>query len=450
MRKMDSAIAAKPIAALALLAFALVLALGIVGQAQAAQGDDSLAAGSAAVTTQNDGTDEETPKLTPATLWLMDSASYYVGNYAESFYEEGISIEGVKSSNTKVLKITKGSSEGNDFRHWLVPRAVGKSTVTVTYKKNGETKTVDAVFSVKKLPNAIKSVTLNGKKLSAPKKTLDFNPVYNFVGKKATVKVSLASGWKIESMSASIYSPGAMEEDDDFDIKNGKAFKFSSKKDVFVRITIAKKASGDAIDPITYYLTISHENAVVLNQSWPNWNQIYIGFPLTGSKNSWNLFYNSAPDAKIYKATSSNGSVLKVTCGSSPAKLKLVAKKPGTSKVTLYYKYKGKKYQTSAKYTVDKMPIAKLFFNGKTVKLSNQSSYDVKNYKKGSAKVKVVPAKGWKVSSIECTSEWSEDVTHPKNGASVKTPNDVTTYWDVTLEGPSGKEFNYSVRSSRF
>jgi len=77
--------------------------------------------------------------------------------------------------------------------------------------------------------------------------------------------------------------------------------------------------------------------------------------------------------------------------------------KPGKSKITLKYKYKGKKYTTSAVYTVRKYPnaVKAVYINGKKVKLKKKSyKYKLKNYKGSKVKVKVVTNKGWKISHI--------------------------------------------------
>ena len=110
--------------------------------------------------------------------------------------------------------------------------------------------------------------------------------------------------------------------------------------------------------------------------------------------------------ATLVSITSSDKKVIKVVKDGTDKTLYagyyLEPRKKGTSVITLTYNYKGKEYTTSRELTVKNYPkpYKKIVVNGKNVKLSkNKYYYAVNKFKKTSAKVKLTPASGWKISN---------------------------------------------------
>ena len=80
--------------------------------------------------------------------------------------------------------------------------------------------------------------------------------------------------------------------------------------------------------------------------------------------------------------------------------------KPGKTKVTLTYKYKGKTYNESKTINVKKFPqvVKKATLNGKNVTKSlKKGYYSNYKYKKGTIQINLKPKKGWKIKRITYT-----------------------------------------------
>ena len=114
----------------------------------------------------------------------------------------------------------------------------------------------------------------------------------------------------------------------------------------------------------------------------------------------------------IIKVTSSDESVVSASISDDilpPYEIIfLKAKKQGTATVTCKYKYKGKVKTEKIKITVYKYvnPVKSIKIDGKEIKnlFNNKDNikYKYKNSKK--AKVSITMKKGWKISSIHCSS----------------------------------------------
>ena len=128
----------------------------------------------------------------------------------------------------------------------------------------------------------------------------------------------------------------------------------------------------------------------------------------------------------------------------------LATYKPGKSKLTLTYKYKNKRYKTSAVYTVKKYPnpIRAIYVNGRKVKLKKKSFQDgLTSFKKSKAKVKLVPSKGWSISETSAYSE-DNDIAF-KNGGTVKIAKKKTCYFYFMLRNQNGELFEYEYYIAR-
>ena len=159
-------------------------------------------------------------------------------------------------------------------------------------------------------------------------------------------------------------------------------------------------------------------------------------------------------NAMLLSVKSSNKKVLKVvkTEGDDLYSYYLVPKKAGKSKITLKYKYKGKTYKLSKTMQVKKYPkpIKKIKINGKTKKPSKYKfSCDTNNYKKTSAKIKITPAKGWKITGGYISQDESYFKTLKasvfKNGKSIKLKKDCSAYIYITMVNKKGETFDYGV-----
>lgn len=129
--------------------------------------------------------------LKGTTVWMgVNEQPVWTGS---SFNMEPVEV---KSSNTKVLAVKKQKDNTSIYGYNLVPKKPGKAVITAKIKVNGEEKTFKATYTVKKFPNALKSLKVGGKTINLKK-----NKTYAQVktGKKtAKVEYKIAKGWKVK------------------------------------------------------------------------------------------------------------------------------------------------------------------------------------------------------------------------------------------------------------
>ena len=178
--------------------------------------------------------------IAPKTLW---AGCEYTFGIDFNNMPENAKLVSVKSSNSKVLKATKYGSAIYDTD--LTPLKVGKAKVTVTYKIGSKKDTVSATYTVKKYPNPLKRVTVDGKALDIKnnKYYYDFN---KFKGTKPLVKLTLAKGWKIAWTWGFTQKKGDDSTFKEFNPKNGKAFNLPKGYEGCVFYTL-KNTKGDEI-----------------------------------------------------------------------------------------------------------------------------------------------------------------------------------------------------------
>ena len=145
----------------------------------------------------------------------------------------------VKSSNSSVLKVKN--------KRWLcvIPKKAGKAKITLEYELDGKSYSTSTTFTVKKYPNPIKSLKINGKSI----KLKDSDRLgYTFYlpddGLKSSIIINMkpASGWSISKIRAYSYSP----VDDDvkeakFTVKNNKKFTLKAELNAKVTYTLKHK-----------------------------------------------------------------------------------------------------------------------------------------------------------------------------------------------------------------
>ncbi|MBQ3424292.1 MAG: hypothetical protein IJH38_03740 [Clostridia bacterium] len=148
-------------------------------------------------------------------LWVGQG---YVDVYVDDPYDDAEFIS-VKSSNSKVLRVKHVKGE---LSFSVKPLKQGKSTIQFVYKRNGRKFIVKKTIRVKKYPNAIASLKINGETILLKDHKCSYT-VSKFRKTSATVKVKPAKGWKVKGMYADLEYIGYKE------IKNGKAFKLHKK-----------------------------------------------------------------------------------------------------------------------------------------------------------------------------------------------------------------------------
>ena len=132
---------------------------------------------------------------------------------------------------------------------------------------------------------------------------------------------------------------------------------------------------------------------------------------LSGGKTDVNSFllYGSEPvDYELVSVKSSNSKMIKISTfkDQNGTHFFMEPKKLGKCKLTVTYKYKGKKKTVKANFTVKKYvnPCKSIKVNGKSIDLkSNNIDYYLHNYKKSSLKIKLTLKKGWSIEYASCT-----------------------------------------------
>lgn len=158
----------------------------------------------------------------------------------------------VTSSKPKVLKAVKDGS--GMYYHYLEPKKLGKAKITIKYKYKGKTYTTSKTVKVKKYPKAIKSLTVNGKKVDLSKKALRFDyDVEKYKKTSATIKIKASSGWKIDS--AYIISDGLKNGYKNLKasvFKKGTSISVPKGNDGYIFITLKCTSGDNKGDNFTY------------------------------------------------------------------------------------------------------------------------------------------------------------------------------------------------------
>jgi len=148
-------------------------------------------------------------------LWVGQGYNYV---YVDGLPDDA-EIVSVKSTEPGVLKVRY---EAGDTGFEVKPLKAGKTTLKYTYRLNGKKTTIKQAVRVKKYPNAIASLTVNGKSVSFKKNKFRYI-VSKFTKRAVTIKVKAAKGWKVKGMYTDLEYIGYSK------IKNGKTFKLHKK-----------------------------------------------------------------------------------------------------------------------------------------------------------------------------------------------------------------------------
>ena len=181
-------------------------------------------------------------KVSIVTDLLWADCEYYNSIQFENMPDKA-KIISIKSSKPAVLEVEKQGS--GIYDNLLIPHKAGKSKITVKYKVGKTTKTVSAVYTVKKFPNAYASIKLNGKKVNF-KKIKYYYDVFSY--KKNTVKIDLkpAKGWKIIDTYSNTSKAKTGANLKDFQYKNGKKIAIKKGYNCNIFFTLQNK-KGETI-----------------------------------------------------------------------------------------------------------------------------------------------------------------------------------------------------------
>lgn len=157
---------------------------------------------------------------------------------------KGAAISSVKSARTDIIQV-------NDGEPWYMHAvSAGKSRITVKYKlKSGAVKSVSAIFTVKKYPNAIKSIKLNGKKLPIkPAENVEYQ-VHGYKKTATALEVAANTGWKVDQITLFFNKGRDTVKEVDITKKNGKSVKTPKSYDVLQYLILFKNARTGAVYP---------------------------------------------------------------------------------------------------------------------------------------------------------------------------------------------------------
>jgi len=389
------------VAALAV-SFAIAMGFGLAApaQAQAAQGDNTLIAGDAQISTQT-------------ALWFRDRDDIWVGDKASSSLANYLDYDAadptvlkIKSSNSSVLKVVKRDSFKNMYSYDIVPMKVGTAKLTFKYRDavSKKTETISKTYTVKAFSNGIASIKFNGKALPKPtaKSAMSEYDLYQFKGKSAKLDIQTQNGWTLEYINA--YVTNDMNSKD-YSPENAKSISVPKGYDVTYYVGLYKESTGEYF---YYTLNVYRNKPVVLVKSL-----VFVNYPKGVAFNQCGY---DGENAKVVNVKSSKPGVIAVSYKKNKGieKIVLKAKKSGTSKITVKYKAGKKTYTASATYTAATHPLKSVKVNGKAINLKkNSQGIFYANYKKASAQVKAVAGNGWSI----------KEMSTFKNGKKIKVKN---------------------------
>jgi putative transposon-encoded protein len=169
-------------------------------------------------------------------------------------------VKSVKSSKSSVLKVQKVpvyyDNGKKATQYYVDARKTGKAKLTIKFTDpKGKSHTLKKTITVKKYPNEIKSLKVNGKKVNVKKNKYFFTKKTSSTSVK--VKMALKSGWKIKSVESWKYKKSGNATNIKVTkkmVQNGSKISFPKKyKGLEVYVTMAKGS-----DTITYSVSFQH------------------------------------------------------------------------------------------------------------------------------------------------------------------------------------------------
>ncbi len=182
---------------------------------------------------------EEKPKIVTETLW---AGCEYFGPVGIINLSDSARIISIKSGSPKVIKPHRDGPGLYD--NYLEPLKPGKAKITVKYRDGGKSGTLSATYTVKKYPNPLSYVKVNGQKINI-KGNKYYYDVNKYKKTSATIVVKPAKGWKI------MWTWGYTEKADgsdfqEFEPRSGKAFKIKKGRNAGAFFTLVNE-QGDFI-----------------------------------------------------------------------------------------------------------------------------------------------------------------------------------------------------------
>lgn len=165
-------------------------------------------------------------------------------SYVAVYGDDDVIIKSVTSSNTNVATVYE-----KDGEYYVKGVALGKVTITSTYKYKGKEGSLSVSLEVKKLPVLFSSLKVNGKKVSLSKHPFGMNKKTKATSVK--IKAKLASGWKVKKVTARAYKgvkdyKGTKVKVTKKMIKKGKKIKFAKKyKNLIVFVDLVNTSTGE-------------------------------------------------------------------------------------------------------------------------------------------------------------------------------------------------------------
>ena len=185
------------------------------------------------------------PALAAAGVAIVKPDIFWQGDWQRVELEnlpKGATVTKVKSSRTDIIQV-------NDGEPWYMHAVkAGKSKITVKYRlKSGTVKSVSATLTVRKYPNAIKAIRLNGKKLDIkPAENIEYQ-AHGYKKTATTLAVSANTGWKVDKIT--LYLDRNRETVKTLDItkKNGKSVKTAKSYDVLQYVILFRNTKTGVI-----------------------------------------------------------------------------------------------------------------------------------------------------------------------------------------------------------
>lgn len=147
-------------------------------------------------------------------------------------------IVSVVSSRPQIIKVM------NRKELWLTPKRQGQAKITVKYKLNGRTYSTSATYTVKRYPNAVRSLKVNGENI--PLRGDDKVCFGGCLGEDAVTIIDLkpASGWSIAKIDAYYWNESRGTGPKTITVKNNKRFRIPKGCCVRVFYTLVNRRYG--------------------------------------------------------------------------------------------------------------------------------------------------------------------------------------------------------------
>ena len=164
-------------------------------------------------------------------------------------------ITSVTSSNKKVVKVIKDTYLNEKGKkaaiYHLKYVKAGTAEITVKYTRpNGKKAVIKKTLQIKKYPNMIKSLKVNGKTVKVSKNKFQYSVTK--VKKKTSAKIKMATrnGWKVREVTADYYGKGKTYKYKELStsvVTKGTAISFPKKFNYMIIYVYMENESGDQV-----------------------------------------------------------------------------------------------------------------------------------------------------------------------------------------------------------